>query len=105
MRFWSNKKKPRPWFKLDDHGLWVLNDFGKPILDEDGQQTRASLNGRTFFPKEERDVFDFLDLEWREPEERDGFGAVQSKQEEDLNDTPVTMADVLSDTREFAWVD
>jgi ligand-binding sensor domain-containing protein len=106
MRFWSKKKKANPRYQLDDHGLWVLDDNGKVRYDDDGNPIRATEpDGSIFTPKTEKDVFDKLGIVWKEPHERDGFGALQSKDDGENVELPVSMGDLLSDTREFAWVD
>ena len=103
MRFWSKKQKR---YQLDDHGLWEVDDSGKLILDLNGKQIRATgKDGKVFEPTCEKDVFDFLGLEWREPHERDGLGALRSKDKGDVTDLPVSQSDIFADSRNFSWVE
>ncbi|GKY97659.1 hypothetical protein MPSEU_000724200 [Mayamaea pseudoterrestris] len=102
MRFWSKKMMG---YRLDDHGLWMLDGSGKLRLDDAGYAIRAKEpDGSIFRPTTEKDVFDKLGLVWREPHERDGFAALQSKDDKEQMDLSVNMGDIMSDTREYTWV-
>ena len=75
------------------------------MRDGMGHPMRATEpDGRVFKPMTEKDVFDKLGIAWREPHERDGFGAMRSKTEEDQADVDVGLDDVLADSRDLAWV-
>jgi DNA polymerase/3'-5' exonuclease PolX len=65
MRIWAEKK-----FKLK------LNEFGLYHL---GTDQSALLE-----PQTEKEVFDRLEMKWKEPTERDSFDAVESKLLEEL---------------------
>ena len=106
MRFWSKKKKALPHYRLDDHGLWLLDDSGRLRLDNQGHPTRAAEpDGRIFKPKTEKDVFDKLGIVWKEPHERDGFAALRSTNENEMAELDVSLNEVLSDSRDHDWVD
>lgn len=105
MRFFSKKRKNPPRYQLDDHGLWVVGNSGNLIIDDDGDAVRAkNEDGSAFVPQTEKDVFDKLGLVWKEPHERDGFGALQVKDEKGETDLNMTFADILSDAHDFYWI-
>ena len=60
MRLWAKQKFK---LKLSDHGLFDIRD-GRLVLKN---------------PKTEKEVFDRLGLQWKEPTERNNFDDVQSK--------------------------
>jgi DNA polymerase beta thumb len=65
MRLWSDRKKNA-----------TLNDRG---LFEKGTDSRVrDKSGKEFLPTTEREIFDWLGLAWKEPNERDGFDAVEA---------------------------
>jgi DNA polymerase lambda len=65
MRLWSDRKKNA-----------TLNDRG---LFEKGTDSRVrDKSGKEFLPTTEREIFDWLGLAWKEPNDRDGFDAVEA---------------------------
>jgi len=93
MRLWAKYKFN---YRLSDQGLFYLDTQSRVMVSEaskDGEKearpkkfktivdARATSGGSgklvVFQPTSERDVFDFLNLVWKEPHERDGFDAVE----------------------------
>ena len=86
MRLWAPRKFG---YTLEDHGLFVhgTNDWVMEATTE-------------------KEVFDFLDLLWREPHERDCFDAVTGKttgeSASQLDD--LSQADLRQETQDHTWV-
>lgn len=87
MRLWATRKFD---YTLNDHGLFKKN-----------------THERVLEATSEKQVFEFLDLVWKEPHERDCFDAVKGKgtgetaaQLEDLS-----KSDLRRESQEHAWID
>jgi DNA polymerase/3'-5' exonuclease PolX len=90
MRQWAQQKKG-----------WLLSDHG---LFEGDTTTRVVDGEEAFDPQHEIDVFNKLDLIWREPDERDSFDAVKGK-DGSLVDTDMSKGDLRRENDSHAWVE
>jgi len=94
MRLWATRKFG---WSLNDHGLFL-----------EGTRTRVTAkadSGATvvFQPSTERDVFDKLELIYKEPNERDGFAAVQPKK--GVFDGHMSKQEFFREEGAHSWVD
>jgi DNA polymerase/3'-5' exonuclease PolX len=87
MRLWATRKFD---YRLSDHGL-----------EHKDTQTSVLEN-----PSTEKEVFDFLNLKWKEPCERDGFDAVEGKDTGELSCQleEMTKGDLLRDKADNHWI-
>jgi DNA polymerase/3'-5' exonuclease PolX len=87
MRLWATRKFN---YRLSDHGL-EQKDTQMTVLEN---------------PSSEKEVFDFLNLQWKEPCERDGFDAVEGKDTGELSFQleEMTKGDLLRDKIENRWI-
>lgn len=84
---------------LNDHGLFPANSSTSIPRPSD----RMMLE-----PTTEKDVFDFLGLEYKEPHERDCFDAVIPKDEDmrrNLSLTEMDQSEFNRDGRNHTWVE
>jgi DNA polymerase/3'-5' exonuclease PolX len=94
IRLWSDRKRHAT---LNDHGLF-----------ERGTSMRVRDRcGKDFLPREEREIFDWLGLAWREPHERDGFDAVEDVDGSVLDATRLSQKEKehwLTGEAEHPWI-
>ena len=85
MRLWATYKFE---MKLSDHGLF----------------DRATSKKRIVEASTEREVFDFLQVKWKEPSERDGFDALEPKDEKEAVVEFKSQKEFFKDSEEYVWV-
>lgn len=88
MRLWATYKHG---MKLSDHGLF----------------DRATGKERMMEASHEKEVFDFLGIKWKEPKERDGFDAMEPKNDQVDDDEDIVFknySEFLKDSEENIWV-
>mmetsp|Transcript_44795 Transcript_44795/g.108695 ORF Transcript_44795/g.108695 Transcript_44795/m.108695 type:complete len:511 (-) Transcript_44795:66-1598(-) len=85
MRLWATYKHE---MKLSDHGLF----------------DRATGTKRIMEASTEREVFDFLQVKWKEPNERDGFDAMEPKDEKEDVVEFKSQKEFIKDSEEYVWV-
>ena len=85
MRLWATYKHD---MKLSDHGLF----------------DRATGMKRIMEASTEREVFDFLQVKWKEPNERDGFDAMEPKDEEEHVVEFKSQKEFFKDSEDYIWV-
>lgn len=102
MRLWATRKKQ---MSLNDHGLFPINMAGGAMK---ATGTGKEYRGDRIGAASEKDIFDMLDLEYRQPHERDCFDAVVEKgslKPIDLDGDFAKDPNVLKVEASHAWID
>jgi hypothetical protein len=84
--------------------LWATRKFNYTLNDH-GVFDRGSLV-RVLDTTSEKEIFEFLDISWREPKERDSFDAVKGKKngESAAQLEGFSRSEVSRESRDHRWI-